>query len=1076
MALFKIFKGSSTALGATSATSAANEGFAYFTPDDGKFYIDIADATTATVGVNRIPLNAYKADLAATSLYADHAASSAWSRYAASAGFTQFASSANWANYSGTANQAVKVYQTASNSTAADYRILLSTSAADTAETGSLNKSTNLRYNPSANKLSTVNMDLTGELNVTGDAYLRNQSYIDNTQAGTLTVTGPTTLNTVSVANRASFAKGFNTLLVGSGTTAQDKGSGVSPRYFPAKWTFNAGVTVADGDVFVIKIPCAGHGYGVFMSLDNGTNYYPVINSGTGRVTTHYPNGDYLMVVFQSNASAASITPVAGADSANGSTVSGGAFRVLNYYTNGYNFSGTTFYSGNSGSAEHNANNMKYNGHYYYSSNGPATTLGAQSTDGAIYEQAYSTNWAGQIAQDYRDGQLFVRGLNSGTWQSWYAIPKFTTTTGGLGSATQPVYIDTSGNLTACTTYANASVNYATSAGKATNDSDGNAINSTYIKKSVGTTKGDILYWSAASTPARLGIGTGGQLLKVNNSNTPVWSASPFHTALTSKGTTATTTAGETYGVVGVGTGKTTTIYSKWFVNLDSGVTVPFNGMMIQIKIPVAGVNAGCSITIDNGANFYPVSMNANGRVTTHFGVNDTITLQFDSARAVAAYGKQNGESNGNATVNITGCWRLMNEYDSGNTNTLLRVWSSATNLDVPLIGQSSANSTNAAWTSYTGTYKDWYGAIPNDDTLRAKINLSTGIIQAPGGIITSSITADQSINASAGIFNSVSSGRVRANKIEPQSSSAAAYLGEIWNGWDVLYLDDDGSIQINSSFFLYSGLEEQSQWFKITIPHNAKYDTGTAGGYQQGYFEYSFDLHTGGTSTVLSSAADPAIGVAHIKFLCHVSSGTWTITRIEALMEGCDMNRLNIYYRLAEPGVFYVYNNTNVTTGQSSIWVTDFYCGGSGTASDKDQIQIETCDAITSSTTPALSDYTLVPTFKIYVASDSSGKGVITKGLLPSSTNTIDLGEDLKRWNKIYGRSFYASGQLLVTSTYDSPYSNYATTASAAIYGGLSVRKQISAKQIRIDNNSNTKGVQLIYDETAEVLNFVFS
>ena len=62
------------------------------------------------------------------------------------------------------------------------------------------------------------------------------------------------------------------------------------------------------------------------------------------------------------------------------------------------------------------ANNIKSNGLWYYTSNGPATTLGASTSDGAIYSQAYSTSWAGQIAQDYRDGQLFVRGLNNGTW------------------------------------------------------------------------------------------------------------------------------------------------------------------------------------------------------------------------------------------------------------------------------------------------------------------------------------------------------------------------------------------------------------------------------------------------------------------------------------------------------------------------------------------------------------------------------------------------------------------------------------------------------------------------------------
>ena len=84
-----------------------------------------------------------------------------------------------------------------------------------------------------------------------------------------------------------------------------------------------------------------------------------------------------------------------------------------------YNFNGTNFYSGNKDNSEHNANSATKNGHYYYSSNGPATSIGASTADGALYVQSYSDSWVGQIAQDYRTGRLFFRGKNNGTWQSW---------------------------------------------------------------------------------------------------------------------------------------------------------------------------------------------------------------------------------------------------------------------------------------------------------------------------------------------------------------------------------------------------------------------------------------------------------------------------------------------------------------------------------------------------------------------------------------------------------------------------------------------------------------------------------
>lgn len=87
-----------------------------------------------------------------------------------------------------------------------------------------------------------------------------------------------------------------------------------------------------------------------------------------------------------------------------------------------YNFSGSSFVSGKSDTASHDANSCDSNGHYYYTSNGPAKSLGASTDDGALYVQAYSSSWVAQIAQDYRNGRLFVRGKNNGTWQNWVKV------------------------------------------------------------------------------------------------------------------------------------------------------------------------------------------------------------------------------------------------------------------------------------------------------------------------------------------------------------------------------------------------------------------------------------------------------------------------------------------------------------------------------------------------------------------------------------------------------------------------------------------------------------------------------
>ena len=174
---------------------------------------------------------------------------------------------------------------------------------------------------------------------------------------------------------------------------------------------------------------------------------------------------------------------------------------------------------GDRNNGEHNASNIDSNGLWYYSSNGPASTLGAQSTDGALYSQAYSTFWVGQIAQDYRDGQLFVRSKNNNSWQNWYAIPKFTTSTGGVGESTTPVYVDTNGNLVACTAYSNASVNYATSAGSATSATTATSLTDFVISKyTIPVSKGVRIKYKTNSSPvlisSQLTVG-GGRLILI---------------------------------------------------------------------------------------------------------------------------------------------------------------------------------------------------------------------------------------------------------------------------------------------------------------------------------------------------------------------------------------------------------------------------------------------------------------------------------------------------------------------------------------------------------------------------------
>ena len=102
----------------------------------------------------------------------------------------------------------------------------------------------------------------------------------------------------------------------------------------------------------------------------------------------------------------------------------------------------------------------------------------------------------------------------------------------GKGASTASFYAPTSygsssqvligGGQNATPTWTNISSLVPSSATNATNDSDGNPINTTYIKKSIGTAAGDIIYWSASGTPTRLAKGSNGQVLKLAN-GVPTW-------------------------------------------------------------------------------------------------------------------------------------------------------------------------------------------------------------------------------------------------------------------------------------------------------------------------------------------------------------------------------------------------------------------------------------------------------------------------------------------------------------------------------------------------------------------------
>lgn len=92
----------------------------------------------------------------------------------------------------------------------------------------------------------------------------------------------------------------------------------------------------------------------------------------------------------------------------------------------------------------------------WYVSGTNSTDLYSQS-DGAAYVNKYSDSWIAEIYQDYRTGQIAVRGKNNGTWKAWRKVldssnyTDYTVTKTGTG-ASGTWGINITGNATTATT------------------------------------------------------------------------------------------------------------------------------------------------------------------------------------------------------------------------------------------------------------------------------------------------------------------------------------------------------------------------------------------------------------------------------------------------------------------------------------------------------------------------------------------------------------------------------------------------------------------------------------------------
>lgn len=203
----------------------------------------------------------------------------------------------------------------------------------------------------------------------------------------------------------------------------------------------------------------------------------------------------------------------------------------------------------------------------------------------------------------------------------------------------------------------------------------------------------------------------------------------------------------------------------KW--SISAGIA-PVEGNVYVIKVPSAGTTAGqyLSVSGTTDENYHPIVLRGASRMTTQFEVGAYVEVIYEENKTVTVY-ELNATAQNNETVSYTGgVFRVLNYYDA-NTNTLLRTYALTKDAEFPLIGASTA--TSGTPDTHTSSYKDSYGMIPSAAVNKATINLSTGKVTIPSGLIlgTSSSKLGNIVfkNSTNAYTTTINSGTPTANR-----------------------------------------------------------------------------------------------------------------------------------------------------------------------------------------------------------------------------------------------------------------------------------------------------------------------
>lgn len=173
---------------------------------------------------------------------------------------------------------------------------------------------------------------------------------------------------------------------------------------------------------------------------------------------------------------------------------------------------------------------------------------------------------------------------------------------------------------------------------------------------------------------------------------------------------------------------------TKWEGTVP-GYTTPVNGLKIAYRIAGnTGVTTGGVVLSIDGTNYYPVVLNYNTKVTTHYPVGSTILLVFNDTLSIS-----NVYLTSNTKSTVVGCWQIA-DYTVSNSDTKVYQYGDSGTITAdkyPILTRYNTTAVNAS--GYVSGYTRFITS--------ATVDVSTGSIEATAFVKTSG-TSSQFLKA----------------------------------------------------------------------------------------------------------------------------------------------------------------------------------------------------------------------------------------------------------------------------------------------------------------------------------------